>query len=417
MRRSLLYTALLLLCFGLHAQVPDGEGTDLFLTATAEYAEGHYEAAKTLFQQLHGQDPEDDAVNYYLGMCELALRQLDPAEEHLLAAAQKDSANTWYVYALASLYDARRDQVRSGMYLEKLVRMNPSLYNNANTLSMVADSKVVARQDSVALRYYTQALELDPEYAPALLGRTELQRRMGNNVGFFTDLEAFIRNEAVRPSVKSEYLTALMDSIDAPFYWVWGETINRLVDLDLEMHPTDYDAQMLKLRMYYIKEDWQGVLDRCSVIASMARTGGDNSRLAEALSIAGDVKYQQLGDRKAAYETYEEALKADPDRTSVLNNYAYYLSLEGKSLRKALKMSRRTVELEPDNPTYLDTYGWLLYLLRRPKEAKPYFKHAMLYGGKDSATVLEHYSKVLEALGEDDLALYYKNLAAQKQNQ
>ena len=74
----------------------------------------------------------------------------------------------------------------------------------------------------------------------------------------------------------------------------------------------------------------------------------------------------------------------------------------------------RAVELEPDNATYLDTYGWLLYLLRRPKEAKPYFKHAMLYGGKDSAVVLEHYSKVLEALGEEDLATYYKNLSEQK---
>ena len=82
--------------------------------------------------------------------------------------------------------------------------------------------------------------------------------------------------------------------------------------------------------------------------------------------------------------------------------------------RKALKMSARTIELEPDNATYLDTYGWILYLLRRPKDAKPYFKHAMLYGGKDSATILEHYSKVLEALGEADLSLYYKNLAEQK---
>ena len=33
----------------------------------------------------------------------------------------------------------------------------------------------------------------------------------------------------------------------------------------------------------------------------------------------------------------------------------------------------------------------------------------MLYGGKDSATILEHYSKVLEALGETDLSIYYKN--------
>ena len=413
MRKTVLLLALLSLCGILLAQVPDG-GTDLFLRATAEYAEGHYAQARQTLQVLHAQDPGDDAVNYYLGLCELALQDLEPAEEHLLAAVQKDSLNTWYVYALATLYDARGDQIRAGDCLEKLIKMNPALYNNANTLSMVADAKVAARQDSLALRYYAQALEMDPGYAPAQLGRTELYRRMGKYVPFFSSLEDFIRNEDVRPAVKSNYLTAVMDNIDSPFYWVWGETINRLVDLDLEMHPEDYNIQLLKLRMCYIKEDWPAVLAQCDAMAALAREEGNNEHLGEALSIAGDVWYQEMGDKKKAYESYEAALKVDPDRTSVLNNYAYYLSLEGKSLRKALKMSRRTIELEPDNATYLDTYGWLLYLLHRPKEAKPVFKHAMLYGGRDSATVLEHYSKVLEALGEQELASYYKNLAEQK---
>ncbi len=413
MRKLLPYLILLLLGCSLHAQVVD-DGTDLFLTATAEYAEGNYAQAREHLQQLHALDPGDDAVNYYLGLCELAEQDLDAAEEHLNAAARTDSTNTWYVYALASLYDAKRDQVRAGELVEKLVKMAPALYNNAQTLAMVADAKVAARQDSVALSYYNQALEMDPTYAPAQIGRTELLRRMGNFPAFFAGLEDFIRNGQVRPDIKSNYLTVMMDNIDSPFYWVWGETIGRLVDLDREMHPDDYDIQLLKLRLCYIKQDWQAVLDQCDVMAALAREEGNDDHLAEALSIAGDVWYQQMEDKKKAYETYEEALKADPDRTSVLNNYAYYLSLEGKQLRKALKMSRRTVELEPDNATYLDTYGWLLYLLHKPKEAKPYFKHAMLYGGKDSAVVLEHYSKVLEALGETDLALYYKNLSEQK---
>ena len=47
-------------------------------------------------------------------------------------------------------------------------------------------------------------------------------------------------------------------------------------------------------------------------------------------------------------------------------------------------------------------------------EAKPFFKHAMLYGGKDSVTVLDHYAEVLYALGEYDLAKVYWNLAKNK---
>ena len=180
------------------------------------------------------------------------------------------------------------------------------------------------------------------------------------------------------------------------------------------MHPEDYAIQLLKLRMLYIKNDWEGVLDQCGVLQELARREGDKDHLAEALSIAGDVLYKEIGDKKKAFAAYEEALKIDPDQATVLNNYAYYLSLEGRKLRKALKMSRRAVELDPDNASYLDTCGWLLYLLKKPKEAKPYFKHAMLYGGKDSAVVLEHYAKVLDALGEKDLALYYQNLSEQK---
>ena len=412
MRKFFLYAALFLLCCSLPAQGQTGD--DLFLTAAAAYAEGQYAQAKTLFGQLYEQNPDDDAVNYYLGLCELSLRDLDAAEKHLQQAVQADSTNTWYIYAVASLYDARRDQIRAAEYIEKLIKMAPSLYNNPNTLSMVADAKVVARQDSTALAYYNQALLADPEFAPAQYGRMELLRRMGNYPAFFSGLEGFIRNEDLRPEMKSHYLTVLMDNVDSPFYWVWGDTINQLVDLDRELHPEDYDIQLLKLRMCYIKQDWEAVLAQCDVMADLARTTGSNEHLAEALSIAGDVWYQQMEDSKKAYEIYEQALQADPDRTSVLNNYAYYLSLEGRQLRKALKMSRRTIELEPDNATYLDTYGWLLYLLRRPKDAKPYFKHAMLYGGKDSAVVLEHYSKVLEALGEKDLATYYKNLSEQK---
>ena len=412
MRKFFLYASLCLLCCTLWAQEQTDD--DLFLSAAAAYSEGQYEQAQVLFTRLHEQNPDDDAVNYYLGLCEMAQHDLGAAEEHLLQAVQADSTNTWYIYAMAMLYDARRDQIRAGNYVEKLVKMAPALYNNPNTLSMVADSKVAARQDSLALSYYNQALLLDPEYAPAQYGRMELLRRMGNFPAFFSALENLIRNEDIRPNMKSNYLTALMDNIDSPFYWVWGDTINRLVDLDRDLYPEDYDIQLLKLRMCYIKQDWDAVLGQCGVMAGLARAQGDNEHLGEALSIAGDVYYQQFRDSKKAYETYEQALLADPDRTSVLNNYAYYLSQEGRKLRKALKMSRRTIELEPDNATYLDTYGWILYLLHRPKEAKPYFKHAMLYGGKDSAVVLEHYSLVLEALGEQDLATYYKNLSEQK---
>ena len=77
-------------------------------------------------------------------------------------------------------------------------------------------------------------------------------------------------------------------------------------------------------------------------------------------------------------------------------------------------MSKKTIEAEPDNPTYLDTFGWILYLQGKALEAKPFFKHAMLYGGKESVVVMDHYAEVLYALKEYDLAFVYWNLALKK---
>ena len=118
------------------------------------------------------------------------------------------------------------------------------------------------------------------------------------------------------------------------------------------------------------------------------------------------------GDKKKAYKSYDKALEINPDYLPVLNNYAYFLSMDGKKLKKAYEMSRKTVELDPDNSTYLDTFGWILFLQGKALEAKPFFKNAvMLYGGKESPVVLDHYAEVLFALKEYDLAFLYWNQA------
>ena len=74
-------------------------------------------------------------------------------------------------------------------------------------------------------------------------------------------------------------------------------------------------------------------------------------------------------------------------------------------------MSKKTIEQEPDNPTYLDTYAWILHLVGQDLEAKALFKHAMLYGGKESAVIVDHYAEVLYSLKEYDLAYIYWNQA------
>lgn len=154
----------------------------------------------------------------------------------------------------------------------------------------------------------------------------------------------------------------------------------------------------------YHKGDYRKVLGACDTI--IAAAAGDSTRTLAVYTTMGDM-YHELGENAKAYKSYDKALKINPKYVPVLNNYAYFLSMEGKKLKKAYSMSKITVEAEPDNPTYLDTFGWILYLQGKPLEAKPFFKHAMLYGGKESPVILDHYAEVLYALGEYDLAFVY----------
>ena len=99
---------------------------------------------------------------------------------------------------------------------------------------------------------------------------------------------------------------------------------------------------------------------------------------AEMYSLLGDALYK-IGKKKEAYQAYENCLRIDPEKTSCLNNYAYYLSEERQDLEKAAAMSLKTVKAEPDNSTYLDTYAWIMYCLQRYEEAKIYIDLAVKY--------------------------------------
>ncbi len=123
--------------------------------------------------------------------------------------------------------------------------------------------------------------------------------------------------------------------------------------------------------------------------------------------------YGQIGDinhflknNEVAFENYEKALKLNPQNLPVLNNYSYYLSIERRDLDKAEQMSGITIKAEPTNPTYLDTYGWILFEQGAYTMAKIYIEKAIEYGKDDnSAEVLEHYGDVLAVTGDKEKAV------------
>lgn len=117
--------------------------------------------------------------------------------------------------------------------------------------------------------------------------------------------------------------------------------------------------------------------------------------------------YFNLEKPDSAYLSYEEAIKYNPDNVPALNNYAYYLSLEKKDLQKAERMSARTVEKEPRNSTYLDTYAWIFFQQENYSLAKFYIERAIdnLKKDQDPGVLFDHYGDILWMSNHQDKAL------------
>jgi tetratricopeptide (TPR) repeat protein len=124
-----------------------------------------------------------------------------------------------------------------------------------------------------------------------------------------------------------------------------------------------------------------------------ARISPDNrSMQLEIFSQLGDA-YYNLKNPEKSFSSYDEALALDSSSGHVLNNYSYFLSLEKTQLEKAVRMSSRLVQLFPEDPTYLDTHGWVLFQAGRYAESIEFLEKAARASG--SGVIWEHYGDAL----------------------
>lgn len=123
--------------------------------------------------------------------------------------------------------------------------------------------------------------------------------------------------------------------------------------------------------------------------------------------------YYSLDSVEKAFAMFDEVLKINPADIIVLNNYAYYLSLREERLDLAEKMSSKAVSMESDNPTYLDTYAWVLYKRGNYSQARFYIKLAIEKTKEPSGVLYEHYGDILFKNGEPEEALKMWKKAAE----
>lgn len=101
---------------------------------------------------------------------------------------------------------------------------------------------------------------------------------------------------------------------------------------------------------------------------------------------------------------YERALRLSPDNSVFSNNYSYSLAERGVKLDYASQLVDKALKIEPENGSYLDTKGWILFQLGDYQGALEYILRSVSIRDT-SAEVWEHLGDVHEKLGHYEEAL------------
>lgn len=168
---------------------------------------------------------------------------------------------------------------------------------------------------------------------------------------------------------------------------------------------------------YFQKGNNDASLDALRRGVSQINSKSNKEFVSDFYAIMGDILHEK-GKSTEAYAAYDSCLQWKPDNISCLNNYAYFLSEEDKDLDKAERMSKKTIDEEPENPTYLDTYAWILFKQQRYEEAQKYIDKVLELSPSPDATLLEHAGDIYSKTGntKEAVAFWKKALDGKSKN-
>ncbi|GAB6013283.1 tetratricopeptide repeat protein [Viscerimonas tarda] len=198
------------------------------------------------------------------------------------------------------------------------------------------------------------------------------------------------------------------------------DSLNRYIEVCKTAISYIPDEPIFYLRLaagIYQEKDYPAAIDVLQKGISVVSDEDGPGLISELYGLSGSA-YFELEKTDSAFVAYRKALEYNPQNLGILNNYSYYLSLEKKELDKAEKMSSITIKAEPTNPTYLDTYGWIMFEQGDYVTARIYIENAVRYSQEKenevSAEVLEHFGDVLFKLGDEEKAKEYWEKAKEK---
>lgn len=417
-----------------------------------------YQSFVDIYEKLLKDEPENlDYLETYIDVL-LRLGEYDKVIEKLNIVEQQLGKNDYIYLQKVQIYDEQGKKDKAIEEMEKLVEYIPE---NTRYRAMLAEAYRKMKRDKDAYQQYLKIKELDPEDKYINISLMDYYQSMGETEKAFNEFIAAIKNKNLDFETKAQIYdfwfqnkTDKDASNDAEKagkafiethpdkslgYYIMGtvhynndefskakEYYEQALKCDKNNFITLYQLSLCEIEL----NDYQSVIDVTERAISLypeqplfymfrgiayynlkdyentvkilekGRKLSANKELTENFDIYIGDTYHQLNNKQKAYEAYDRVLRSNSNNVYVLNNYAYFLSIDNQELERALEMSEKTIKAEPKNATYLDTYAWILYKLERYQEAKKYMDKVFKYDKNPQGINYEHLGDILYKIGD-----------------
>ncbi len=363
-------------------------------------AQGKPQAAFDEMKKLIADHPYDYNLPVLAGNWLMGHDRQDEAYTYYTSVLNDDPHNEEALLSMVDYYNEREQKQQADSLEEALLfSKKTSTETRTKILNMRIMQDMRQHKDSTLILAFTdKVIASDPT-------NTELRRYIASYMQYI--------------KVDSTLLQAQLDTLlmqDPTDVWArivsiqnkWAEgKFNEVIQMSTE--GTQYSPEEMAFYYflgiaYFNKNDHDRALDALQRGTTQINKNSNEEFVADFYAMMGDIYHEKHLDDKA-FQAYDSCLHWQPEHLPCLNNYAYYLSQKGTDLDRAETMSAKTVKAEPDNPTYLDTYAWVLFTLGRYEDARPYIEHALELVENDKGIYLEHAGDIYAMLGQTDKAV------------
>ncbi|MDL2222832.1 tetratricopeptide repeat protein [Bacteroidales bacterium OttesenSCG-928-M11] len=352
-------------------------------------------------EKLSAKFPSEARYLIIIGDHYLEFQNNKKALEYYSKAHSLDPNNPYYFISMANYYEIEGKEEMVYKQIENALR-NTDLDN---------DLKVDILNKYIK---YAQALPNGEEIIDSLMTTLLSQHQEDTeiNIIYADYLVSINRIEEAKfqyrlaadfdPMNKTIWLNLLRITIEQQE----SEEILEICNKALEYFPKSPEFYFYKGASYYIKDENENALSTFLEAIENVPHATNRTIVSEFYGHVGDLYHQFGYEKEKVYTAYDEALKLNENNVTVLNNYAYFLSLDKEDLEKAERMAAKAVQLKPNNSTYIDTYAWVLFQKENYSLAKFYIEDA-LSNSKDniSAEIIEHYGDILFKYGNEEKAI------------